>query len=256
MTVAPQDLTEDRCLGGRLRLWQPRDGYRAGVDPVLLAAAVPAQAGQTVLDLGCGVGAVALCLGTRVPGLILSGVDLLTENVALATRNGTANGIAFDCVQGDVAALPPGLRQRSFDHVVANPPYFRRAAGPVSATAHRDNAMAGALPLGAWVDSGVKRLLPKGRLTMIVAAARLPEVITAIGDRLGALRVLPITGRAGRAAGRVIVTGSKDSRAPFVLLAPLVLHSGPAHRSDAEDYTDQAVAILRDSAPLLLQRPS
>lgn len=253
MTGDAPDLTEDRFLGGRLRLFQPRDGYRAGVDPVLLAAAVPAQSGQSLLDLGCGVGAVALCIGTRVPGLALWGVDLLAENVALAVRNGAANGIALDCVQGDVAALPAGLRQRSFDHVTANPPYFRRAAGLASATAHRDQALAGDLPLAAWVDTGIKRLAPGGRLSLIIAAARLPETLSAIGDRLGDLRVLPITGRAGRVAGRVIVTGRKDSRAPFALLAPLVLHSGPAHRSDAEDYTPHAAAILRDAAPLLLE---
>ncbi|MEM8959142.1 MAG: methyltransferase [Pseudomonadota bacterium] len=236
-----------------MTLFQPRDGYRAGVDPVLLAAAVPAQSGQSLLDLGCGVGAVGLCVATRVPGLALRGVDLLAENVVLAARNGVVNDIAFDSVQGDVAALPADLRQRSFDHVTANPPYFRRSAGPIAATAHRDQAMAGDLPLAVWVDCGIRRLAPGGRLSLIIAAERLPETLSAIGDRLGELRVLPIAGRAGRAAGRAIVTGRKDSRAPFALLAPLVLHAGPAHRSDAEDYTPEVAAILRDAAPLLLK---
>lgn len=256
MTGAAPDLTEDRFLGGRVRLLQPKQGYRAGVDPVLLAAAVPARAGQNVLDLGCGVGAVALCLAARVPGLALSGVDLLEDNVALAVRNASANGIAFDCVQGDVAALPMALRQRSFDHVIANPPYFRQGAGPAAATLHRESAMAGDVPLGVWIDTAIKRLVPRGRLSMIMAAARLPEVIAAMGDRLGDMRLLPITGRAGRPAGRMIVTGRKDSRGAFGLLAPLVLHTGPGHASDAEDYTAEVTAILRDAAPLLLQDPS
>ncbi|WP_348656358.1 methyltransferase, partial [uncultured Sulfitobacter sp.] len=72
----PDALTRDAFLGGKLHLWQPRKGYRAGVDPVLLAATVPAQAGQRVLELGCGVGAVSLCLGARVPGLQLTGVEI------------------------------------------------------------------------------------------------------------------------------------------------------------------------------------
>ena len=252
MTAAPGELTEDRFLGGRLRLMQPRAGYRAGVDPVLLAAAVPARAGQSLLDLGCGVGAVALCVAARVPGLSLCGVDLLPENVALALRNAETNGIDFECVQGDVATLPASIRQRSFDHVVANPPYFQRSARPPSANAHRDRAMAAEASLGIWIDAGIKRLAPKGRLTLIVSAARLPEVLGAIGPRLGDLRVLPIAGRAGRAAGRVILSGRKESRAPFVLLAPLVLHSGAAHGSDAEDYTAQATGILRDAAAISL----
>ena len=81
---ADPELTHDGFLGGRLHLWQPRRGYRAGVDPVLLAASVPAQAGQSVLDLGCGAGAAMLCLGVRVPGLDLNGLEVQPDYAALA----------------------------------------------------------------------------------------------------------------------------------------------------------------------------
>ena len=56
---ADSDLTDDKFLMGRLRLLQPARGYRAATDPVLLAAACPAEGGQSVLDLGCGDGAFA-----------------------------------------------------------------------------------------------------------------------------------------------------------------------------------------------------
>jgi tRNA1Val (adenine37-N6)-methyltransferase len=46
------ETTFDAFLGGRITLEQPTKGYRAGVDPVLLAASVPARAGQSVLELG------------------------------------------------------------------------------------------------------------------------------------------------------------------------------------------------------------
>ena len=71
-------LSDDKFLCGRLRLLQPVKGYRAATDPVLLAAACPAEPGQSVLDLGCGAGAATLCLGLRVPGLALSGLELQT----------------------------------------------------------------------------------------------------------------------------------------------------------------------------------
>ena len=74
MMFAEGDLTHDAFLCGRLHLWQPRKGYRAATDPVLLAAACPAVAGQRVLDLGCGAGAASLCLAARVPGLQLAGL--------------------------------------------------------------------------------------------------------------------------------------------------------------------------------------
>ncbi|MBF0393554.1 MAG: methyltransferase, partial [Alphaproteobacteria bacterium] len=59
--------TDDTLLDGRVRLRQPTHGYRAAIDPVFLAAAVPAGAGQRVLDAGCGAGAALLCLCARVP---------------------------------------------------------------------------------------------------------------------------------------------------------------------------------------------
>ena len=64
-------LTSDGCLlDGRVRYAQPAsgsDGYRTGIEPVLLAASIPAQAGQRVLEAGVGAGAGLICLAARVP---------------------------------------------------------------------------------------------------------------------------------------------------------------------------------------------
>jgi len=81
---AEAELTEDAFLGGRLRLRQPAAGYRAAIDPVLLAAAVPAAAGDSVADLGCGVATAGLCLLARVPGARVSGLELQAPLADLA----------------------------------------------------------------------------------------------------------------------------------------------------------------------------
>ena len=81
------ELSTDAFLGGRLSIMQPIRGYRAAADPVLLAAAVPARAGDAVLELGCGAGVASLCLGQRVPGLIQFGLELQPAYAALARRN-------------------------------------------------------------------------------------------------------------------------------------------------------------------------
>ena len=81
------DVTEDTVLGGRLRLRQPRRGHRVGHDAILLAAAVPARAGETVVELGAGVGAAGLALASRVPGIRLTMVELVPRLAALAAEN-------------------------------------------------------------------------------------------------------------------------------------------------------------------------
>src|ERR1700755_3527681 len=91
METAP---TEDALLGGRVRLLQPRQGYRVAVDAVLLAAAVHPAAGERVLDLGAGVGAVGLCLAKRVSDCTIVGLELQPALAELGQRNATRNGFA------------------------------------------------------------------------------------------------------------------------------------------------------------------
>lgn len=242
-----EDVTEDAFLGGRVRLLQPRVGYRAGIDPVLLAASVPARPGDRILDLGCGVGAAALCLAARVPGVILTGVEVQPDYASLAARNG---GGTFEVVTADLSDLPRALRQRQFDHVIANPPYFDRAASRAAADAGRERALGEATPLAEWIRVAAKRLAPKGLAHFIHRVERLPEILAAMTPVLGSIEVLPLAPRAGRRAERVIVRGRKNGRAAFHLHAPLVLHEGECHLRDADSYVPSVKAVLRDAAAL------
>lgn len=248
---AEADLTRDAFLGGRLSLWQPRRGYRAGVDPVLLAAAVPARAGQSALDLGCGAGAAALCLAARVPGVRLAGVELQPDYAALASRNAAEAGVEMTVFCANLTQLPAALRQRTFDHVLANPPYFAAGAHSPARDAGRGVALGERdTPLGEWVRVAAERLAPKGYFHAIQRSDRLPELLAACAGRLGAPEVLPLSPRAGRSPGLVLLRARKGGRAAFRLHAPLVLHDGEAHRRDGEGYRAEIEEILRNAAPL------
>lgn len=229
---------------------QPRTGYRAGIDPVLLAASVAATPGQSVLELGCGAGVAILCLGARIPGLHLTGVEVQAAYADLARRNAALNAQTLDVVQADLRALPAALRQRSFDHIIANPPYYDRDHGTASQDAGRDMALGGQTPLKDWIDAAARRLAPRGYLTMIQRAARLPQLLCALQGGLGSVVVLPIAGRAGRPAHLVIVQARKGGRAAFRLCAPLILHEGATHHHDGDSYTPRITAILRSAADL------
>ena len=246
-------VSDDRFLDGRLRFLQPRAGFRAATDSVLLAAAVPARPGQSVLELGCGVGVASLCLSARVPGLELAGVELQAPEADLARRNAARNGVALDVATADLAALPAALRARRFDHVIANPPYDPSGAGTAARACGRERARREVTPLGLWIDVALRRLKDRGWLTVIHRADRLPDLLVAIAGRGGDIAVRPVAAREGRPAGRVLLCARKGARGPFRLLAPLVLHAGAAHDADRDSYTCAARAILRDAAPVAMQ---
>ncbi|CAA7613717.1 tRNA1(Val) (adenine(37)-N6)-methyltransferase [Magnetospirillum sp. SS-4] len=240
-------ITEDRLLDGTVILHQPADGYRAAIDPVLLAAAVSARNGDHVLDLGCGVGAAALCLLARHPDLRVTGLEIQPALAMLARINAEANGRAaeFKVVEGSAAA--PSLDLGPFDHVMTNPPFHREGRGtsppgPVKAVANVE----GDLDLAGWIKAAVRLLRPKGRLSVIHRADRLGDLLAALAGRgIGEVRILPLWPKPDRPAGRVIVRGRKGSKAPMELLPGLVLH-----RPDGA-YADEAEAILRGKAGLI-----
>lgn len=244
------ELSCDAFLGGRLQLAQPKAGYRAGVDPVLLAASVPARAGETLLDLGCGAGAAMLCCAARVPGLHVTGLERQAVYADLAQTNAAENGIEAEVLTGDLADMPADLRQRQFTHVIANPPYFDRSEGVAASDAGREGALGEVTPLSLWVEAAAKRTAPKGTVTFIHQAARAPDLLTAMAQHLGSLELLPLIPRRGRAARLILLRGRKNGRAPFRLHDGWLLHDGERHEGDRENYTEATAAILRKGASL------
>ncbi|MBP7336930.1 methyltransferase [Niveispirillum sp.] len=241
------DIDRTALLGGRVTLFQPIGGYRAAIDPVLLAAAVPARVGEAVLELGCGTGAALLCLAARVPGLSVTGVEIQAMAAALARRSAAESGLGdrVSVLDGDIAALSPDLRPNSFDQVISNPPFWPAGRHTPSPSTHKAVSHGeGSGDLAMFVQAALRLLKSRGRLTLIYPAERLDHLLSLLTGRFGDIRILPLWPRAGQPARRVIVTALRDARGALSLLPGLVLH-GPE-----QAYTPQVDAILRDAAAL------
>jgi tRNA1(Val) A37 N6-methylase TrmN6 len=245
--------TADDFLGGRITVLQPRKGHRSGSDAVWLQAAVPALAGDRVLDAGAGVGVAGLCLLARVPGTNVTAVEIDSELCALAKVNAARNGFTarFTTIEADVRAQgktlhPKGLVAESYDQVMANPPYH--AEGSVRTAPERSSAHVMEQDgLEAWLRFLVRMMAAKGTLTLIHLPERLPDLLALLEGRCGGVTIYPLFPTEGAPATRIIVQARKASRAPLRLLPGLVLHG-----SDGA-YTPVAEAVLREGAALELR---
>jgi tRNA1(Val) A37 N6-methylase TrmN6 len=248
------ETTDDAVLGGRLRLKQKRKGHRVGHDAILLAAAIAARPGDRVVEFGAGVGAAGLALAVRCPGVTVTLLEIDPELSNIAAENAVRNGLEqrVRAVTLDVAApaddfAAQGVGAGSADRVLMNPPFNNPARQNVSPDPARRAAHAGGEGLlSDWMAVAARVLHSAGTLTLIWRADGLQEVLTALGGDFGGIAVLPVHGRAGAPAIRVVVQARKGSRAPLALLPGLDLNDEEG-RSTAE-----AEAVLRGAEALPL----
>ncbi len=246
-----EDVSLDKLLDGRVVLHQATKGYRVAIDPIFLAAAVPAVDGDTILDIGCGTGAAALCLAVRVPGVTVLGLELQPEMVRLADRNVNANDLndRIRIIQGDVMVPPDGIYESQFNHVMANPPFMAAQSGnpppdPVRATAMIESP-AGIEP---WIAFASSVLKPKGTFTMVHRADRLTGILTALQGRFGDIRIFPLWPGPGmeKPAKRLLIQARKGVNAPLELLPGMILHE------EDGKYTPDADGVLRHAVSITL----
>jgi len=259
----------DHLLGGAVRLAQPPVGYRVAIDPVLLAAAIPIQDGQSLLDIGAGVGAALLCVLARKPAIRAVGVEVHGHLAQLANENLRCNGFQEqahvltcdlsslnspdsalnsdsdrDQTYGQIGAAV--IEPASFDHVISNPPFFKKNSGtPSRYVTKQISHMEGDVGLSEWFRVAAQCVRPKGTVTLIHTAARLDETLALCRRwRLGHIKVFPLWPGAGKPAKRVLIQATRNHGGSTALLPGLVLHR------DNGTYTSAAAAIL--SAPRAL----
>lgn len=242
------ELTDDAFIGGKVQLWQPRNGFRSGLDAVMLAACVPAKPREHICDLGAGAGAASLCLAARVSSIHLTGVEIDPGLSQIMRLNFGRNAFAasFETLTADILAKPRSLPRQHFHHVMTNPPFHDATSG----TAAPDKSVARAKSitdedLAAWLRFARALIRPKGALTAILPPAKLPLALAVLAPGGQGSEIMPLWPATGEAAKRVIIRVRTNSGTPLRLRPGLVLHQADGKPTAA------AEAILRSGDALL-----
>ncbi|HRW28711.1 MAG: methyltransferase domain-containing protein [Alphaproteobacteria bacterium] len=234
-------ITKDDFLGGRISLSQPEKGYRITSDSVFLSATIRLKAGDKILDVGAGTGAILSCLSARLgenaSEVTMHGIEIQDDLITLAMEN---SGGTIKYYKGDIFNDVPGCEPNSYHHIVSNPPYYEK--GKVKASPYKTKAVAqgdGISDLRLWVERCLRMVRPKGFITLVHRADRLDDIICALSQKAGSIIIYPLYSKAGKDANRVIIRAQKDANGLLSLKSGLIVHKSDGH------YTDQAENILR-----------
>lgn len=239
-------MTRHFLLNKRVSLTRPKTGYKSAIDPVFLAAAITPKPKQKILDLGTGIGTVALCLLARCPDVYVTGIDIQSELIDYAEKNAEKNKVAtktdFITVDHKVFAQD---NPSYFNVVLMNPPYFDEENSRPSPDPKKAKANHGA-DIKGWVNSAHKALKTKGKLALIYPASEIGDVLAALQKGFGDIHLYPLWKKRGEDAKRIIVTAVKGSKTSLSYRPGLILHA------KEETYTKAAEAILNEGKPLTI----
>lgn len=234
------DYSEDYLLDKRVKIFQPLNGYRASTDAVILSSLIhKVKPGDSLLDVGSGTGAIALCAATRFQdkNIEVKGIELQTKLAELANKSAADNGFnKVEFINANIYEQP--LPFCSFNHVVSNPPYTDHdmpSPNPSKALAHNHRDF----NLQEWIKFCIKMIKPQGYFYMINRAEAVDEILAAIHGKLGNIMLIPLYSKTGQNAKRIMICAQKDSKAPTIIHPGLLVHNADG------TYGETAHKILR-----------
>ena len=154
--------------------------YNPTSDAVWLAAFIEGTP-KTVLDVGTGSGAVALCLMARIPNIKMTAMDVSPEMLTAARENFALNNQTAEFINADIMKWKT---DRVFDLVITNPPYFDGT--PAAHNAHHN------ADLVQWTRRCIARVKPGGTFAIILDAPKVAPIIAEMTGHCGNFRILPL----------------------------------------------------------------
>lgn len=239
------DERSDDAITRDFRIFQRVRGHRYSIDDVLTAfVAAKAKPGALrVLDLGSGIGSVALMVAWKLPEAEITTIEAQEISFALQRENIERNGLQHRCKQlfGDFRdeSTREAMRARGqFALITGTPPYFDPKSALASSDSQRTYArleMRGGVE--AYIETAAP-LLTEGGALVVCADALKPE------------RVLETAARCGLHPSDARVVHPRAAKAPlftvWTLRAPLA--GSPSGKEKTDVPFEPTPWIARDAA--------
>ena len=251
------DKTTEYFSKYNFKLTQPKYGYRAGLDAMLLACTINKKTSkfQKIADLGSGVGCASIALSHRLNNVQITGFEIQKELYNLMKDNIKQNNIKnINALNIDIFKLKEKNKQindttytqnHTYNHIICNPPYYDNNHGKIQQNKikHIANTMDTNICLYDWVKVSIDLLKIGGSFNMINRAENLDEIISALDKKAGKIKIFtffshPLENDQKQTAKRVIVQATKGKKGYCKIFSPIIIHKKNG------TYTKEALNII------------
>ena len=248
MDITSNCTFEDLGRNG-LMYYQLKDSFRFGTDTALLAwftaSFVRKNRKQNkeirLLELGSGCGACSILASARTENTVIDACELMNDSLEVLSLNIKTNKLddrinAYNC---DIRQLPSVIKNRSYDVVFMNPPFFSESRGPRTSDTKSLNVLNARFEQNGGLDDFVRVAASRvvttsGFVTMIMKGNRLNDVLKSFYDnKLVPTHLLTVHSFADRNACMFLIAGKRGVKGTELkILPPLILNSVDSNTGD------------------------
>jgi len=219
-----------------LRLIQKKDGFRFGVDAVLLANFTDVKKGDSVVDLGTGTGIIPVLLAGKTLAKTIVGLEIQPDIAEMAERSVELNNLQdrVKVVCGDIKEAIGNFGPSSFNVVVTNPPYMNKGGGLVNPSdtkaISRHEIMC---TIEDIVSVSSRLVVPGGQLSMVHRPERLVDIVCLMRKyRIEPKYIRFVHPSPYKKANLILIKGTRDGNPQLKMMDPLYVYDENGNYSE------------------------
>lgn len=226
--VRENETLDDLQLNG-IHVIQKKEGFRFGVDAVLLANFAKVKNNAVVIDLCSGTGIIPFIIAGKTKARFITGIEIQEEFAEMAKRsvefNELEERVKFVC--GDLKDKELAKSLERADVVTVNPPYKLQKSGIINM--NDKNAIARheiCCTLEDVIIASRKLLKDNGRMFMVHRPDRLVDIMCLMRKhRIEPKRIRMVHPSEGKAPNIVLIEGQRDGGKFLKWEEPLNIHT-------------------------------
>ena len=242
MQIYGKEVTTDDLQNGYY-IYQPADGFRFGVDAVLLSEFAHIKPGENVLDMGTGTGIIPILLAAKTKGKHFTGLEIQEFSAAVAKESVLLNKLEerIDIVNGDIKEASKLFGNERFNVVVSNPPYMIADHGLRNDADEKYIARHEALCTFDDIAREASRvLISKGRFYLIHRPFRLAELFMTLKKyKLEPKRMRLVHSYVDKEPQMVMIEAAKGGNSGIRIEKPLIIYE------KGGEYTEELKEIYK-----------